>query len=373
MLCYYPHYQRNRIKVTRMRVLFATNPTSINPYTHTLINGIRACDDSIICDVSLYTFWSSTVYEYDIIHVMWPTELLLSYDRKNRKNTIELQQRLIEIKNKKIKIVSTCHNLVPHYTSDQERIDAYDIVYGKSDMILHLGSYSKDLFDKEYPGAINKLIIHHVYDELFYELSSQKDSRDILGLSHDMKYILCFGAIRSNEERALIRMVAEHYDGNGVVVICPSYSLVAKRKNLFVVIKSYFQYIFRKYKAKNIIIRKYQIPDSELPYYFYASDIVLIPRMRILNSGNVSMAMLMGKAVVGPDCGNIGSFLKATGNKTFSVSDIGSVIAAIDKCFEENTEKQGKSNRDYALLHMTTRIVAQQLIEYYLFLTSNGI
>ena len=237
-----------------MRVLFVTNPTSVNPYTKTLMKGIMKCDDRVICDICLLAFWKTDVFGYDIIHVMWPAELLLPYDRFNHKSSDDLLRRLKEIKSKNIKVVSTCHNLVPHYTSNKEKIEAYNVVYNNSDMIIHLGSYSKELFEKSYPMVLHKLLMHHVYDDYYDVVLNQKESKKRLGLSNKSKYILCFGNIRSCEERRLVHKIADYYDGKGIKVLCPSYSLVAKRKNLLIVLKSYFYFIYRSIKERNIII-----------------------------------------------------------------------------------------------------------------------
>jgi hypothetical protein len=52
------------------------------------------------------------------------------------------------------------------------------------------------------------------------------------------------------------------------------------------------------------------VDDNILPYYYAASDLAFIHRVKILNSGNAIMPMLFGKVVVGPDVGNVGVLLK---------------------------------------------------------------
>lgn len=54
------------------------------------------------------------------------------------------------------------------------------------------------------------------------------------------------------------------------------------------------------------------IDNCDLPYYMAASDVIFIQRKDILNSGNVPLAFLYHKVVVGPKVGNIGELLSET-------------------------------------------------------------
>ena len=46
-----------------------------------------------------------------------------------------------------VKIVATCHDLEPHYDQFADKAESMKIVYGNCDVIIHLGKYSKKLFD----------------------------------------------------------------------------------------------------------------------------------------------------------------------------------------------------------------------------------
>ena len=101
------------------------------------------------------------------------------------------------------------------------------------------------------------------------------------------------------------------------------------------------------------------------PYYYAVADLALIQRKKILNSGNLPLAFLMKKVVVGPSVGNVGLWLKETGNPTFDVNNETSIFNAVRNGFELEIEKKGDLNFLYASNNFSTSIVAEQLYNYY--------
>lgn len=148
-----------------MKVLFLVNNpyNSLNPYTSTIIEGLRKLNKKIHIDWGIDKLWNETAFTFDIIHIMWPHLLLVN----GRYTSEDLKNRLEQLKTSNIKIVSTCHNLKPHYSNNAETIKAYDIAYKESNIILHLGKYSLDFFKQEYPNVENLLIFHHIYEDRY--------------------------------------------------------------------------------------------------------------------------------------------------------------------------------------------------------------
>lgn len=350
-----------------MKVLFSIDDpfSAPNPYVATLIRGMQNLDCELQIDYGVKNFWDSSIH-YDIIHVMWPNCLLYADGKKY--DTDELLIRCQELRNHNILIVSTCHNLVPHYDNDPEHVKAYDIIYTNSCAIFHLGTYSLELFRKKYPQAHQYLLGHHVYDEIYTFTPSMLQSRRKLGLKPNGKYILCFGAFRSDEERQLIGKLSVQLSSQSVRVITPCFYQIPKRRNLLAISPQIGKALYYRCIYPKLLCRKYFniIPDSVLPYYFSASDIVLIQRKEILNSGNLPMAFYFGKVVVGPKVGNVGSILSETGNPTFNVSSLpDSLYDAVMKGFELSKLNLGQENKKITIKYTTAK-VSEALYHYYL-------
>lgn len=325
-----------------MKILYCVNNPYVdwNPYTATIIDGLRKIDATIEADWGIEKFWTVKVSEVDIIHVMWPNELLLNL----RYSQVDLIKRLDVLKKDGVKIVSTCHNMEAHYALDEAFNKAYEIIYRNSDIIFHLGNYSYDIFKEKFPQARNIIIYHHIYDDRYKNRPSKLEARKALGLSVDKKYVLCFGVMRHNEERNMLVKIAKELKQYNVRIIAPGFYRVVYRRQILDVLK----HLYYRFTNPSIIMKMQGVKDSDLPLYFAASDISLILRMKILNSGNLPLGFYMGNVVVGPDLGNVGAILRNTGNITFMPNDINSIVTSIMSGLELVETGKGVQNKQFA-------------------------
>ena len=172
-----------------MRVLMPIfEKGSDNPYVATLVTALRELKVDVVC--SIQEFWNKWNY-YDIIHIQWPDVLC-----ENSSDIHRLSIILDQIRNEGKKIVVTCHNFQAHYSNNTSKNDAYGVVYSRADVIVHLGSYSYNLFKGIYPNSLNVIIPHHVYDQLYStsDIPPKQVALKKLGLNPSYHYILCFGA-----------------------------------------------------------------------------------------------------------------------------------------------------------------------------------
>lgn len=348
-----------------MKIYFGVDNffTASNPYARTLAEGLGKIDSSIESGCGLKAFWSDEIFKYDIVHIHWPDLMLVPPGRKRTSD--ELKERLKDIKEKQIKIVSTCHNLIPHTNHNDDRMAAYDVVYSYSDAIIHLGTYSLQILLEKYPSIRQVVIPHHVYDQLYTSLPSKIEALNHLKLQPNFKYLLCFGKFRSDEERQLVIDINKHLRNLGFKILAPGFSPVdLRRKNPRVLFKSHMNYLLNTVKYPSIIKSYRFVPDSEVAYYFAAADVCLIPRKHILNSGNLPLSMLMKNVVVGPDMGNVGQILKETGNPSFNPESIESVIDAVRSAIELGS-RQGYRNYQWVQTHLLTSIICNQLHDLY--------
>lgn len=338
--------------------------TALNPYTATLINGIKAIDNNFSDEGGSALFWKDDVFNFEIIHFMWPDTVI---DPRFFNYTVDdVKKRLDSIKLKDIKIVSTCHNIAPHYSNNSAKSKIYDLVYSYSDVIIHLGKYSFNKLHNIYPQAKHVIIYHHVYDQLYDFIPTKLESKELLGLDLSKKYILCLGAFRSDEERSIVKYIMNKYRDKGIEILAPSFSEVPKRKNIIAIRNDLYRYFYRKIKFNKIHMSMYPIEEKLIPYYCCACDMALIQRTKILNSGNLPMNLYFGNVVVGPNVGNVGELLNETGNPTFNILNLNTSLEnAIEKGFKLTEEGQGKYNRDYAIKHFSTEIISRETLKIY--------
>lgn len=333
-----------------------------NPFVRLLANSIRRQGTEVVC--SSKEFWDNWE-EYDIIHIQWPETLL----KKSMTSIEELELHLQKIKQAGKIIIATCHNIHPHFTKKPLWPLAYETAYRHAEAFIHLGGYSRDLFEKKYPRAHHVIIAHHIYDDIYSGnfMPSREEALKKLRLSPDFTYILCAGAFRDESERRIVRLVGKKLNGKKVKILATGF----KRKMLldspkaWVRLKSYGKYLSMRIKYPNVICRGSFVDDQDLPYYYAAADIALIQRIDILNSGNLPMALLMGKVVVGPDAGNVGLWLKELGNPTFDPKKLSTIQGAIAEAYQLAAKGKGEENHAYAMENLSTDAIAKQYINFY--------
>lgn len=340
-----------------------------NPYIYTLIEGIQKFHPESHVSWGREEFWSNDIYSYDIVHFHWPQTFM----GRDPHSQADLLQHIEKMKSYGVKIVATCHDLQPHYDQFADKAESMKIVYSNCDAIIHLGEYSKTLFEKRYPNCVHLLIPHHLYDTVYTYFPSRKESLNYLGLPEDRTYILCFGAFRAKQERQLIIKLSKQLADKSIVILAPSFMTIWWRSFRLLhkfFTKFYYQFRYNIYCTGSTWRA---VSDDALPYYFGAADVVFIQRLKILNSGNAMLPMLFGKVVVGPDCGNVGSLLKKWDYPVFSVNDISQLGEIVKNSIELGKKGIAIQNRKRQLIEYSTKMIVEKLYEDYKYILSYSI
>lgn len=348
----------------KILVLVNTDVSFSNPYVKTLMQGVCNQFEDVEWCSGLENFWNEKCFQFDIIHIHWPDAFVwssgISFDEFN------VSERFQLLKDKGVRVISTCHNVAPHYMNEETlTYKLYDVVYRMSHAIIHLGKYSLNLFQDKYPHVTHYLLAHHVYDTVYNSYPTRTEAVKKLRLNSDKLYILCLGAFRSDEERQMVAYLAARLKESDICFLAPSFMKIPKRRNFFCLIKPVLKYFYYKIRFPNIIFNGRWISDEMLVYYYGASSISLIHRLHILNSGNLPLGFLMRQVVVGPDMGNVGEILKTTGNPVFNPINNASLVGAIKEAQELANKQKGEKNFKYAMKNWNTALITKELYEIY--------
>lgn len=330
-----------------------------NPYVSSLMKSIDAQFGDVEWGYGLGAFWTDKIFEYDIVHIHWPHMLVSEH------SAAELEKRVSMLKRRNVKILSTCHNLEPHYSSNTDYQLSYKIIYANSTVILHMGMFSLNLLKAKYPLVEHVVLPHQTQDLIYKEYPSKEDALSKLGLSRDQRYIICFGLFRNDEERKLIVDLSKKIGHKNVTILAPSFYRMPKGRNPVRKLPTLFKYLLTSLRYPKIKKCLRYVSDDILPYFYAAADIALIQRVKILNSGNVPLACLMKKVVVGPDFGNVGLLLDELGNPKFNPNDISSVERAVLQGLDDAHNGMGEKNFEYAKKNFSTSVIASKLHKYY--------
>ena len=165
-------------------IVFRENGETDNLFVPILCDAIRMAGIDVRC--STKEFWESDKH-YDIIHFQWPEEVV-GWTCNDPDIIRRLEERISFFRSRGARFVYTRHNVRPHYANGIIS-RAYDIIESQSDIVAHMGRFSRDEFLTKYPDSQNVVIPHHIYQYTYKEDISVERARQYLNLSHSFRKI----------------------------------------------------------------------------------------------------------------------------------------------------------------------------------------
>lgn len=300
-----------------------------------------------------------------IINIHWPEKIF-----EWKEPSIEELNSFIEVFNewkKEFIIVYTRHNIYPHYKKTKNFIKLYDFVANNVDAVIHFGNFSIKEFSDRYPNFNGK---HRFIEHPLY-LQKQKfipknEARNHLNIPLNAKVVLVFGYIRSQEEVKLI--LNSFYNvktKNKLLFVSKRIKIKAPNWMYSYKIKKWYEHLINysfnlsngyKFGENNFV------DDKELFFYLNATDVLLIPRIHLLNSGNLYLGFTFNKILIAPDIGNISEKIKNTKNISYNPLKKKSLTYAIEKGLSFKGESANLKN---GLLTMDPKIIASKTLNFF--------
>jgi hypothetical protein len=272
------------------------------------------------------------------------------------------------------KLVHTRHVQEPHVRIDEEFQKLYKTVFSYCDAVAHFAHYSIQHFKEFYPefNHVNHVVIpHQNYSSLPNEVS-RKEARKRMGITNNAKVMLVFGMVKEREKQ-LITTAFNAIEGPDKVLLAPGWK-VPRRAIKWIRLREWV-YKFDLWRTKqNETFRTNLgfVQETDAQYYLNATDILLIPRIDELNSGNITLGFTFGLVVTGRDGGDIGEILKETGNPVFNPHQPASIANAVKKAFELAEAGYGQNNKQLALADWSLDQISNMYIDLYTVLQTNS-
>lgn len=273
---------------------------------------------------------------YNIVNIHWP-ESIFDWLEPTEVQLKDLEKEIEQWK-KYSSIVYTKHDVDRHKGMTPNFIKLFELIERNSDVFIHLGNFSKEYYTKIYPEAKHKIVYHPLYENTF-QTFPKKEARASLKISQEAFVVIAPGSIRNFAERKMILNAFKKLKIKNKVLITTNMrseikfefpGRVALKK--FFDVRSFVVNNFkRRHKPPTFMFSYERLNDQELSLRMSAADIVLIPRIKILNSGNLYLALTFNKIVVGPATGNIEEQLKLFEMPVFNPNSVKSVSNAIEK------------------------------------------
>ncbi|HBJ35929.1 MAG TPA: hypothetical protein DDZ51_14510 [Planctomycetaceae bacterium] len=357
-----------------MRLLVANIPLPQNRF---LVDLNAALSKRVDLTHDEKMFWNKQG-EFDVIHLHFPEYMTFEHERQYvgglSDELIAATEDRLKFWGQRAKLVITRHVLLPHDAlKDPQWEKMYEAVYRHVHGVVHFAQASVDEFKQRYANTgfvhgqpEHAIVPHHNYSSL-PNVVSREEARERLGISSHSQVMLVFGAIRNPEERDLILKTFQGLRTKRKVL------LVSRWKETLAKVS----WIRLKYWLRDLNRLYYRLhPSYKLNYgfveeedtqlYLNAADVLLIPRLKVLNSGNITLGMTFGKVVVGPDSWDVGELLKDTGNPVFDPERPETAVAAVEQGFKLANEGHiGQTNQKLALEQWSAEQCGAKYVEFF--------
>ncbi|NTV22226.1 MAG: glycosyltransferase [Candidatus Yonathbacteria bacterium] len=263
------------------------------------------------------------------------------------------------------KIVWTAHNVLPHepvFKGNRE-LRARQFLVTIADLVItHSESGLTTLLSSGFSPKNHVVIPHGNYIGAYANTIDRSHAREQLNLSSNAFIFLFLGQIR---------------DYKGVDLLLESYTHVRTPETILLIAGTCKDARLRDILStattsdSSIIWHDIFIPDSDLQYYFSASDIVVLPFKKITTSGSALLSLSFGKAVITPNIGDVAS-LPTSIAYTYNPNDIDGLRNILTDVLnqKEKVHKSGNAARIYAetfswndIAHMTKKAYKSLLLK----------
>lgn len=232
-------------------------------------------------------------------------------------------------KNNHTRIIAITDNIIPH----EKRLG--DIPFTKyflkpvDAFITMSGKVMNDLRQFE-PTKPAKQVLHPLYDN-FGASISKEEARKKLGLNNTDQIILFFGFIRKYKGLDLLFDAIGELNKNPLT---PSNWKFLIAGEFYGDKKPYLEQINKLNISDRLILRTEFIPDSEVKYYFCASDGVIQPYRNATQSGVTPLAYHFEKPMIVTNVGSLSDLVMNEKTGLVCEPEPVSIAKAIDKYFQ---------------------------------------
>lgn len=247
---------------------------------------------------------------YEIVNIQFP-EAIFSFAAPSKEQLDDLEVEILKWK-RKSKIVLTLNDIESHYDKEHKFSALFKLLYKYADGVIHYGNYSLIKYKSVFPEECQHTLINHpLYDSLLND-KEVFDFQDKFKIDFQDKYVVsAIGCFRSIEEVRLLFKVFRKIPVKNKFLIVPNMVQLVNPK-------CFRPYRFRKlykYVSEKIIcfpLRKeqYFLANKFLEYGYMVdlvknSSLMIIPRIKNLNSGNLFLGLTFNKPMVIPKIGNL--------------------------------------------------------------------
>jgi beta-1,4-mannosyltransferase len=338
----------------RLRVL-AFPKTSRNPFIGLFSTSIERQG----ADVEAFTFTRALVRRYDVLHLHWPESHLLS---RGSGRSVAKHFRLFLVclltRLRGTRISWMIHNLQSHEADSALSRWLFALWFPKicSDVVALSEGGLREAREK-YPALRVKralVVPHGHYRDLYPRAPSRDESRRQLGLPQDAFVFLFLGEVRPYKNVPhLIRQFRELTSSRVRLLVAGMPGGGLGREQLESLASG----------DPRVILHLKFVDERDIPFYFGAADLVVLPFAKVLNSGSTLLALSLDRPVLASNTGSLPETQQDVGERWLQLFD-GELTASHLRAASEGMTKHPRDGAPDLDRYDWHRI-GQRLIEFY--------
>jgi hypothetical protein len=309
-----------------------------------LVHGYR----NLGCDVVTGAFnFELEAARFDLIHYQWPEEFC-AWNPPTDDRLREITAKLARWQDQCPSLITAHNYYLQGYEGNDQLKKLSCEFYARCSLIQHFSVASKNLICNEYAGARHDRHLVTTpwnYDVALGKQQKRGDCREQFGFAANDFVVLVFGALRSWQEIDLVtRAFSSCGAPNKQLLMTGRYNEGGGK----------WQQRWRRMRwgfwlwFNGAVVEERFIPDDQLYRYWDSADVVIVPRLRELNSGIPSIALTFGKLIIVPKQGSFPEHLAGTDNLFYESGDAPSLARAIEKAASLDRRKIEADNRRLA-------------------------
>ncbi|GHG56133.1 peptidase M14 [Flavimobilis marinus] len=270
-----------------------------NPYLNMLYLGLRSrgVPVSFVSGFERLLREISATKRGDILHVHWTQQICQGASDEDTAwlNLARFKDHVNGAVGRGVVVVWTIHNLIPHETRFREpELDLSRYLVGVATRLHVMSEETATVFRAvaELPHEKTVIVPHSSYFGIYEQTMTREAARASFGLSPNQKSVLFFGQMRSYKGLdLLIEACAQLHARSADVAL-----LMAGKAR-----PEELSAIDDMFKRPFPNIRRHGFIDHpEVPTWFAAADVVVVPYKDFLNSGTMFLAATFGVPVLLP-------------------------------------------------------------------------
>lgn len=270
------------------------------------------------------------------------------------------------------KIIYTLHNKEPHekISTGKQQCKVMELLVRKSDAIIGMCNETLETVSGIDSGCVDKTIIipHPNYIKNYQFIGSSRDKRKQYGISKTDIVFLFLGFVSPYKNVETLIECVGSVENSNIKLIIAGLPSDKEYQSMLLTLTNKYSNVFYDFRY---------IPDDEIPDYYSAADIIVLPyrKSSVLNSGAVFLSFSLAKTVICPLIGSIKDFE----DKSFlyyydyiSEEDHSKKLKeTIDRVIEdikhddEIVKQKGKQAKEYVQNNHSLELVREKYAELY--------